>query len=138
MIAGDFDSKGEAPRFGALAADLVVLGFAGTRVAASSASLAGNGVPPVIVASLESSAGGGPVFDRHGALVGLVAPVAAAPKRIAGVALAAPHGIIPPDAVRAFLGAGEAAPADGESLSAGGIATREKESLLAVYCSARQ
>jgi hypothetical protein len=138
MIAGDFDSKGEAPRFGALAADLVVLGFAGMRVAASSASLAGNGVPPVIVASLESSAGGGPVFDRHGALVGLVAPVAAAPKRIAGVALAAPHGIIPPDAVRAFLGAGEAAPADGESLSAGGIATREKESLLAVYCSARQ
>ena len=46
MIAGDFDSKGEAPRFGAPAADLVVLGFAGPRVAASSASLAGDGARP--------------------------------------------------------------------------------------------
>jgi peptidoglycan hydrolase-like protein with peptidoglycan-binding domain len=138
MIAGDFDSRGEAPRFGLLAPDLVVLGFAGPRVAASSASLAGDPARPVIVASVESSAGGGPVFDRRGALVGLIAPIAAAPKRIAGVALAAPHAIIAPDAVRAFLGAGESAPGEAGPLSAGDIAAREKDSLLAVYCAARQ
>ena len=34
--------------------------------------------------------GGGPVFDRRGALVGLVAPIEGEPKRVAGVALAAP------------------------------------------------
>jgi peptidoglycan hydrolase-like protein with peptidoglycan-binding domain len=138
MIAGDFDSKGEAPRFGALAPDLVVLGFAGTRVAASSASLASDAVQPVVFASLESSSGGGPVFDRRGALVGLIAPIAAAPKRIAGVALAAPHAIIAPDAVRAFLGAGESAPQGAGPLSAGAIAAREKDALLAVYCVSRQ
>jgi hypothetical protein len=74
------------------------------------------------------------VFDRRGALVGLIAPIVAAPKRIAGVALAAPHAIIAPDAARAFLGAGESAPAGTGSLSAGDIAAREKDSLLAVYC----
>jgi peptidoglycan hydrolase-like protein with peptidoglycan-binding domain len=138
MIAGDFDSKGEAPRFGLMAPDLVVLGFAGTRVAASSASLAGDAARPVVVASLESSAGGGPVFDRRGALVGLIAPIVAEPKRVAGVALAAPHAIVAPDAVRAFLGAGESAPADAGQLSAGDIAAREKDALVAVYCAARQ
>ena len=104
MIAGDFDWKGGAPRFGAPAADLVVLGFAGPRVAASSASLAGDAARPVVVAAVETSAGGAPVFDRRGALVGLVAPIVEEPKRIAGVALAAPHALIAPDAVRAFLG----------------------------------
>ena len=103
-------------------------------MAASSASLAGDAARPVVVASLESSGGGGPVFDRRGALVGLIAPIAAAPKRIAGVALAAPHAIIAPDAVRAFLGAGESAPAGAGPLSAGDIAAREKDALLAVYC----
>ena len=138
MIAGDFASKVEAPRFGALAPDLVVLGFAGTRAAASSASLAGDAARPVVVASVETSAGGGPVFDRRGALVGLIAPIGAAPKRIAGVALAAPHAVIAPDAVRAFLGGGESARADAGPLSAGDIVAREKDALLAVYCPKRQ
>ena len=111
MIAGDFDWKGQALRFGAPAADLVVLGFAGPRVAASSASLAGDEARPVVVAAVETSAGGAPVFDRRGALVGLVAPIVEEPKRIAGVALAAPHALIAPDAVRAFLGVGESAAA---------------------------
>ena len=106
-------------------------------MAASSASLAGDAARPVVVASVETSAGGGPVFDRRGALVGLIAPIVAAPKRIAGVALAAPHAIIAPDAVRAFLGAGESAPEDAGPLSAGAIAAREKDALLAVYCATR-
>ena len=134
MIAGDFGANGAAPRFGAPAPDVVVLGFAGPRLAASPASLAGGAARPAVVAAVETSAGGGPVFDRHGALVGLVAPIAEAPKRVAGVALAAPHAIIALDAVRAFLGASETTSADAAALSAGDIAAREKGALLAVYC----
>jgi hypothetical protein len=42
--------------------------------------------------------------------------------------------MIAPDAVRAFLGAGEPAPEGAAALSAGDIAAREKDALLAVYC----
>jgi len=134
MIAGDFGPKGEPPRFGAPGPDVVVLGFAGPRLAASPASLSGGEARPAIVAAVEASGGGGPVFDRRGALVGLVAPIEGAPKRVAGVALAAPHAIIAPDAIRAFLGASESAPVGAADLSAGDIAAREKEALLALYC----
>jgi hypothetical protein len=134
MIAGDFASNGEALRFGAPGPDVVVLGFAGPRLAASPASLAGGEARPAVVAAVETSAGGGPVFDRRGALVGLMAPIAEEPKRVAGVALAAPHAIIAPAAIRAFLGAGESAPGDAVTLSVGDIAAREKDVLLAVYC----
>ena len=134
MIAGDFGPKGEPPRFGAPGPDVVVLGFAGPRLAASPASLSGGEARPAIVAAVEASGGGGPVFDRRGALVGLVAPIEGAPKRVAGVALAAPHAVIAPDAIRAFLGASESAPVGAAELSAGDIAAREKEALLALYC----
>jgi peptidoglycan hydrolase-like protein with peptidoglycan-binding domain len=134
MIAGDFGPKGEPPRFGAPGPDVVVLGFAGPRLAASPASLSGGGARPAIVAAVEASGGGGPVFDRRGALVGLVAPIEGAPKRVAGVALAAPHAVIAADAIRAFLGASESAPVGAADLSAGDIAAREKEALLALYC----
>ena len=134
MIAGDFGPKGEPPRFGAPGPDVVVLGFAGPRLAASPASLSGGEARPAIVAAVEASGGGAPVFDRRGALVGLVAPIEGAPKRVAGVALAAPHAVIAPDAIRAFLGAGESAPDGAATFSAGEIVAREKEALLALYC----
>jgi hypothetical protein len=63
-----------------------------------------------------------------------IAPIAEEPKRVAGVALAVPHAIIAPGAIRAFLGAGKSAPAGAASLSAGDIAAREMDALLAVYC----
>ena len=107
MLAGDFASNGGAPRLGAPAQDLVILGFSGPRLAASSASFAGDEARPIVTAAVDKSAGGGPAFDRRGALVGLVAPIAGEPKRVAGVALAAPHALIAPDALRAFLGDGE-------------------------------
>ena len=88
----------------------------------------------MVVAALDKSAGGAPAFDRGGALVGLVAPIAGDPRRVAGVALAAPHAIIAPDAVRGFLGGGESAPEGAAALSAGEIAAREKGALLAVFC----
>ena len=41
ILTGDFASNGEAPRLGAPGQDLVILGFAGQRLAASSASFTG-------------------------------------------------------------------------------------------------
>jgi hypothetical protein len=114
--------------------DLVVLGFADTRLAASSASFAGGEAHPVVVAAVDKSAGGGPVFDRSGALVGLVAPISDEPKRVAGVAFAAPHALIALEAIRAFIGGGEPVSASAAPLSAGDIAAREKKALVAVFC----
>jgi hypothetical protein len=134
MLAGDFAANGEAPRLGAPAQDLVVLGFAGPHVAASSASFTGGEARPVVIAAVDKGAGGGPAFDRSGALVGLLAPIADDPKRVAGLALAAPHALIAFDAVRAFVGGGEHAAEGATPLSAGDIAAREKKALVAVFC----
>ncbi len=134
MLTGDFGSNGGAPRLGAPGQDLVVLGFDGSRLAASSASFTGGEAAPVVTASMDKGASGGPVFDRSGALVGLVAPIAGEPKRIGSVALASPHPLIAPAALRAFLGAGDPASQAAASLSAGDIAARERKALVAVYC----
>jgi hypothetical protein len=134
ILAGDFASNGGAPQLGSPAQDLVILGFSGPRVAASSASFTGGEAAPVVTAAVDKGASGGPVFDRRGALVGLVAPIAGEPKRVAGLALAAPHPLIAPDALRAFLGASEPASEGAASLSAGDIAARERKALVAVFC----
>jgi hypothetical protein len=134
ILAGDFASNGGAPRLGAPGQDLVVLGFDGSRLAASSASFTGGEAAPVVTAAVDKGASGGPVFDRSGALVGLVAPIAGEPKRVGSVALASPHPLIAPDALRAFLGASEPASEGAASLSAGDIAARERKALVAVFC----
>jgi hypothetical protein len=134
LLAGDFPANTEPPRFGAPAQDLVILGFDGPRLAASPASLTGDGARPIVTAAVSKSAGGGPAFDRRGALVGLIAPIANEPRRVAGVALAAPHALIAPEAVRAFLGGGESASESAVPLSAGDLAARESHVLLAVFC----
>jgi Putative peptidoglycan binding domain len=134
ILAGAFAARGDPPRLGALKPDLVVLSAADDGIAANSASLTGDAAKPLVVASLEKSASGGPAFDREGGLAGLVAPIADEPKRIAGVALAAPHALIVPDAIGAFLGGGELTPEPAAPLSAGAIAAREKEAVVAVTC----
>ena len=134
ILSGDFGAKGEPPRLGALSPDLVVLSTAGDRVAANSASLIGEATHPMVTASFEKSASGGPAFDREGRLAGVVAPIADEPKRIAGVPLAAPHALIVPDAIGAFLGGGGLTPEPAATLSAGAIAEREKGAVTAVFC----
>ena len=134
LLSGDFGAKAGPPRLGALGPDLVVLNYDGQRLAANPAALTGDAERPLVLASLERSASGGPAFDRRGGLVGLIAPIADEPKRVAGVALAAPHALIGPEALSAFLGAGEAEPEAGAQLSAGAIASREKAALVAVFC----
>ena len=134
MLAGDFASNGAAPQLGSPAQDLVILGFSGPRLAASSASFAGGEARPVVIAAVDKGASGGPVFDRRGALVGLVAPIVGEPKRVGSVALASAHPLITPDALRAFLGASEPASEGAGSLSAGDIAARERKALVPVFC----
>jgi peptidoglycan hydrolase-like protein with peptidoglycan-binding domain len=134
ILAGDFASNGEAPRLGSPSQDLVILGFSGPRLAASSASFASDEARPIVTAALDKSADGAPAFSRSGALVGLVAPIAGEPRRVAGVALAGPHALIAQDALRAFLGVDESSREQGAPLSAGDIAAREKKALVAVFC----
>jgi Putative peptidoglycan binding domain len=134
MLAGDFASNGGAPRLGAPRGELVVLGFDGSRFAASSASFTGIDARPVVTVAINKGASGGPVFDRRGALVGLMAPITGEPKRVGSVALASPHPLIAPEAVRAFIGDSEPTVEEAVSFSAGDIAARERKALVAVYC----
>jgi len=107
ILSGDFGPKGEKPSVGTLEPDLVVLSAAGERIAANSATLMGDKGHPLVVASLERSASGGPAFDRKGGLAGLVAPIGDEPKRIGDVALAAPYPLIDVAAIGGFLGGGQ-------------------------------
>ena len=134
MLTGDFAPNGEAPRLGSPNQDLLVLGFSGSRLAASSASFASDGTRPIIMAALDKSAGGAPAFNRDGALVGLVAPTAGEPKRLAGVALAGPHALIAGEALRPFLGEAQSSSGSSAPLSAGDIAEREKKAVVPVFC----
>ncbi|MBV8106351.1 MAG: peptidoglycan-binding protein [Hyphomicrobiales bacterium] len=134
ILAGDFAARGNPPRLGALKPDLIVLSTGSDGVAANSASFAGDAAKPLVIASLEKGASGGPAFDREGGLAGLIAPISDEPKRIAGVALASSHPIIAPEAIGAFLGGGEMTPEPAAPLSAGAIAAREKEAVVAVFC----
>ena len=136
ILSGDFGGKGGPPRVSALAPDLVVLSAGDGRIAAAPASLAGDAERPVVVVAVDKAASGGPVFDRAGGLAGLVAPIAEEPKRIGGVPLAAPHPLIAPQAIGAFLAGGEIEPPspDAAPLTAGAIAERERRSVAQVFC----
>jgi peptidoglycan hydrolase-like protein with peptidoglycan-binding domain len=134
MLGGNFVANSGAPRLGSPTQDLIILGFSGPRLAASSASFASEEARPIVTAALDKSAGGAPAFDRTGALVGLVAPLPGEPKRVGGVALASPHPLITSDALRVFLGVNESPSEQGAPLSAGDIAAREKNALVAVFC----
>jgi len=134
LLAGDFGDRRDPPRLGALKDNLVVLSASGDRLAASPATLGGDAEKPIIVASLDKSGAGSPAFNRDGGLAALVAPIAAEPQRIAGVVIAAPHPIVGPEALKAFLGAVELSPEASAPLSAGAIAAREKTAVVAVFC----
>ena len=101
---------------------------------ASSASFTGGDARPVVTAAVNKGGSGAPVFNRSGALVGLVAPIGDEPKHVGNVTLASPHALIAPDALRVFLGDNKPASEDAASLTAGDIATRETKALVAVFC----
>lgn len=58
-----------------------------------------------ITAPLQPGAGGAPILDRAGAVVGLVQTVSAQPRQVAGVVPPARYGLVTGAALATFLGA---------------------------------
>ncbi|CAO4150880.1 hypothetical protein LPLAFNJD_LOCUS3310 [Methylorubrum aminovorans] len=116
---------------------LLVLGAqAKGRPSVAPASAAVEGV----YAPLQPGAGGAPVLDRAGRLVGLVARFPATPRLIAGVMPPTRYGIVPGKAVAAFLaesgvpaGAGTGS-AKGAATTLGGAAAPVLGAVVAITC----
>jgi len=141
LFAGDFGAGAPSPSYGAGSAELVLSiepgatpGKTTLEASAATPTPAGEG-RQAILAALTKSASGAPVFDRKGALEGLVAPIKDEPKRVAGVALVGPHALIALDAIKSFLGQADAqAPAEAPLLGAGEIAREKRASVVAIVC----
>ncbi|CAO4184511.1 serine protease [Methylorubrum aminovorans] len=116
---------------------LLVLGAqAKGRPSVAPASAAVEGV----YAPLQPGAGGAPVLDRAGRLIGLVARFPATPRLIAGVMPPTRYTIVPGKAVAAFLaesgvpaGAGTG-PAKGAATTLGGAAAPVLGAVVAITC----
>jgi hypothetical protein len=115
LVRGRSLTEGEA------VAALVIDGEGGVAVASGQARLdqaaTGDAVGSTrITAPLQTGAGGAPVLDRAGAIVGLVPTVPAQPRRVAGVVPPAHYGLVTGAALTAFLtAAGIRASAPGEA-----------------------
>jgi hypothetical protein len=140
LIGGEFGAGARAPTVAGGATDLVALslltaaGKPTLEASPGAAAPVGEGVF-AIVAALTKSASGAPVFDRQGALAGIVAPIKDEPRRVGAVAIAEPHRLIGAEAAAAFLGVAVAAASpQAGSLSAGEIASGERGALAEVVC----
>ena len=141
LLGGEFAADARAPTVANGAADLVVLSLSPATTGRSALEASPGAAAPIgegtfaIVAALMKSASGAPVFDRQGALAGIVAPIKDEPRRVGAVAIAAPHRLIGAEAVAAFLGVPlAAAPAQAAPLSVGEIASSERGALAEVVC----
>jgi peptidoglycan hydrolase-like protein with peptidoglycan-binding domain len=140
LIGGEFGADARAPALAGDATDLIALslspaaGKPALEASPGAAAPIGEGAF-AIVAALTKSASGAPVFDRQGALAGVVAPIKDEPRRVGAVAIVEPHRLIGAETVAAFLGVPLAAtPAQATSLSAGEIAASERGALAEVVC----
>jgi peptidoglycan hydrolase-like protein with peptidoglycan-binding domain len=140
LIGGEFGAGAQAPTLVGGATDLVALslspaaGKPALEASPGAAAPIGEGTF-AIVAALTKSASGAPVFDRQGALAGVVATIKGEPRRVGAVAIAEPHRLIGAEVISAFLGISvAAAPAQAASLSAGEIASSERGALAEVVC----
>ena len=129
-LGGEFGAGASAPPLATAGAELVALTLRGGEPKPVLAvSLAQGIAGGKAIGAFAPSASGAPLFDRQGRLVGFVARVEVSPRR-AGVALAAPHAIIPASA----LGVGAAGEAAGANLSAAEIARLRRSAILGVFC----
>ena len=140
LIGGEFGAGARAPTVASGATDLVALSLS-TAAGKPTLEASPGAAAPIgegtfaIVAALTKSASGAPVFDRQGALAGIVAPIKDEPRRVGAVAIAEPHRLIGAEAISAFLGISVAgAPPQAASLSAGEIAASERGALAEVVC----
>jgi hypothetical protein len=141
LIGGEFGAGAPSPLLVGGATDLIALSLAPSSAGKSTLEGSPGAAAPVgegtfaVVAALAKSASGAPVFERHGALAGVVASIKDEPRRVGAVAIAEPHRLIGVETIAAFLGiAAAAAPAQGELLSVGEIAARERGALAEVVC----
>ncbi|MDJ1159097.1 peptidoglycan-binding protein [Chelatococcus sp. SYSU_G07232] len=98
---------------------------------------AGGGRTPGLAAPLQAGAAGAPVFDRSGALVGIVLPPPSPPRLVAGVAVETRYPMADAAAIARLLGDPPLAAAPASSaapLSAGAIAAEAGRSVVAVSC----
>lgn len=91
------------------------------------------GTPVLIDAALQPGGAGGLVFDRHGALLGLVAGDPGAKIKVAGVVPAARYPLGSVTALAGFGGAGAGAAAS-EALTTGAIARTYRAALMPISC----
>jgi peptidoglycan hydrolase-like protein with peptidoglycan-binding domain len=92
---------------------------------------------PLLLAALGASAVGGPVFDRKGALVALIARGAPAPKLVAGVSPLSPHPAIVEADIERFLGGVNVATGNSggvAAVSAGRIAADKRALVVSISC----
>jgi len=141
LIGGEFGVGAPAPTLAAGATDLVALSLAPAAAGKSKLEASPGAVAPsgegtfAIVAALTRSASGAPVFDRRGALAGVVATIKDEPRRVGAVAIAEPHRLIGPEVISAFLGIPvAAASAPAASLSVSEIAAGERGGLAEIVC----
>ncbi|KQQ48847.1 peptidoglycan-binding protein [Methylobacterium sp. Leaf125] len=102
--------RGRGLTEGEAVAALVIDGEGGVAVAPGQAGMdqAGTGGAvgsARITAPLQPGAGGAPILDRAGAVVGLVQTVSAQPRQVAGVVPPARYGLVTGAALATFLGA---------------------------------
>ena len=90
-----------------------------------------------IIAPLQPGAGGAPVFDRTGALAGVVGTMPSAPRRVAGIVPPARYPLVPASEIRKFLSGANtppAAAAAGRDRTAGEIAAAAGPAVVAIDC----
>jgi hypothetical protein len=141
LIGGEFGAGAPPPTLASGATDLVALSLAPVAAGKSTLEASPGAAAPTgegtfaIVAALAKSASGAPVFDRSGALAGVVASVRDEPSRVGAVAIAQPRRLIGAETISAFLGVPLAgAPTQAAPLSVGEIAAGERGALAEVVC----
>jgi hypothetical protein len=121
----------------ALAPDAAVVALIYAGSASLSVVPGETGSGGTVIAPLQPGAGGAPVFDRTGALAGIVGAMPAAPRRVAGVVPPARYPLVPPAELRRFLsnaGVTLAAAAGGGERTAGEIAAAAAPAVVPIDC----
>lgn len=120
----------------ALAADTPVVALLFTASAALSVVPGEAASPTTLIAPLQPGASGAPIFDRSGALAGMVGAMPAAPRLVAGIVPPARYPMTPASDVARFLSDPSTLAADGgaPAKTAGDIAAAAAGAVVAIEC----
>jgi hypothetical protein len=87
-----------------------------------------------VSAPLQTGAGGAPVFDRRGALLGLVAEAPAARRQVAGIVPPSVYATLPAAEIARVTGRSLPEPAGGDERSAADLMAALGGALVAIEC----